>query len=131
MIVVVILGILAAIAVPNFVSMQTRAKEGYLKTNMHTFQMTVEDYGVRNDGVFASDAVEVAALLPTIGASNLRNPFNHLIGENEAWENRGSMLADPTNKPGITSYADSSNRSYNVKGFGHTTVISIVLSSGQ
>jgi len=37
MIVVVIIGILAAIAIPNFIAMQNRAKEGSVKSNMHTF----------------------------------------------------------------------------------------------
>ncbi len=37
MIVVVIIGILAAIAIPNFIAMQNRAKEGSTKANMHTF----------------------------------------------------------------------------------------------
>ena len=36
MIVVVIIGILAAIAVPNFISMQDRAKEASVKSNCHT-----------------------------------------------------------------------------------------------
>ena len=39
MIVVVIIGILAAIAIPNFIAMQARAKEGSVKANMHTFQL--------------------------------------------------------------------------------------------
>ena len=46
MIVVVIIGILAAIAIPNFIAMQGRAKEGSTKANMHTFQLASEDYGV-------------------------------------------------------------------------------------
>src|SRR6185295_4226770 len=45
MIVVVIIGILAAIAIPNFIAMQKRAKEGSTKANMHTFQLASEDYG--------------------------------------------------------------------------------------
>ena len=39
MIVVVIIGILAAIAIPNFIAMQNRAKEGSVKSNMHTVQL--------------------------------------------------------------------------------------------
>src|SRR5262245_10449100 len=50
MIVVVIIGILAAIAIPNFIAMQDRAKEGSTKANMHTFQLAAEDYGVQQDG---------------------------------------------------------------------------------
>ena len=54
MIVVVIIGILAAIAIPNFIAMQDRAKEGSTKANMHTFQLSSEDYGVQNNGAYAS-----------------------------------------------------------------------------
>src|SRR6476646_5559968 len=54
MIVVVIIGILAAIAIPNFIAMQNRAKEGSTKANMHTLQLAAEDYGVAYDGVYAA-----------------------------------------------------------------------------
>ena len=64
MIVVVIIGILAAIAIPNFIAMQNRAKEGSTKANMHTFQLSAEDYGVQNDGTYADQASQIAPLLP-------------------------------------------------------------------
>ena len=65
MIVVVIIGILAAIAIPNFIAMQNRAKEGSTKSNMHTFQLSAEDYGVQNEGVYAGQASDVATQLPS------------------------------------------------------------------
>src|SRR4030095_11709860 len=52
MIVVVLIGILAAIAIPNFIAMQDRAKEGSTKANMHTFQLSSEDYGVQKGGTY-------------------------------------------------------------------------------
>ena len=61
MIVVVIIGILAAIAIPNFIAMQNRAKEGSTKANMHTFQLSAEDYGVQHDGTYADVADSVAS----------------------------------------------------------------------
>ena len=75
MIVVLIIGILAAIAIPNFVSMQDRAKEGSVKSNMHTLQLAVEDFAVTNDGVYPllADAGTVEGLLP--GAAYPDNPF--------------------------------------------------------
>src|ERR1044072_4660374 len=81
MIVVVIIGILAAIAIPNFIAMQNRAKEGSTKSNMHTFQLSSEDYGVQYDGTYAGTAAQVAALLPSAGA-NFKNPFTNSTTNN-------------------------------------------------
>src|SRR5258705_13907780 len=39
MIVVVIIGILAGISIPNFVAMQARAREASVTSNMHSFQL--------------------------------------------------------------------------------------------
>ncbi|HID32712.1 MAG TPA: type II secretion system protein, partial [bacterium (Candidatus Stahlbacteria)] len=55
MVVVVIIGILAAIAIPNFMRMQQRAKESSVKGNMHTLQLTVEDYATLNRGAYPDD----------------------------------------------------------------------------
>src|SRR5512137_558334 len=90
MIVVVIIGILAAIAIPNFIAMQSRAKEGSTKSNMHTFQLTAEDYGVQYDGAYASAASDLAPLLPGAGA-NFKNPFDQTTGSGNAWEDRTTL----------------------------------------
>src|SRR5262245_20794800 len=75
MIVVVIIGILAAIAVPNFLAMQDRAREGSTKANMHTFQLAAEDYGIQNEGFYAANAAGVSVLIPPAGITFI-NPFN-------------------------------------------------------
>ena len=49
MIVVVIIGILAAIAIPNFIMLQDRAKEATVKHNCHNTQLAAEDWAVQND----------------------------------------------------------------------------------
>ncbi len=128
MIVVVIIGILASIAIPNFAAMQDRAKEGATKTNMHTLQLAAEDYAVQNDAKYASDCADVAVLAPN---SMLPNPFSHLNGPGVAWEDRASIWAAPTAVPGIVSYADSINAMYNIKGFGKNSTLNLVLSTGQ
>jgi len=135
MIVVVIIGILAAIAIPNFIAMQNRAKEGSVKANMHTLQLSAEDYGVQWDGAYASAAGPVSALLPAAGA-NYKNPFDQSVGSGNAWEDRGSMLSNPTPKSGLTSYSDSLQNNYNIMGVGKAVTgtgfpLSLVLSAGQ
>ena len=86
MIVVVIIGILAAIAIPNFISMQARAKEAGVKSNAHTVQLAAEDFCVQNDGVYATNNLTtlpngdtLSDLLPDPDGDtvpNLDNPFD-------------------------------------------------------
>jgi len=135
MIVVVIIGILAAIAIPNFIAMQNRAKEGSVKANMHTFQLAAEDYGVQNDGVYAATAGAVEALLPAAGA-NFKNPFDKTTGSGAAWLDVATYpttgsLATGSTVAGIVAYSDNATNAYQVAGHGKTADLALVLSSGQ
>jgi prepilin-type N-terminal cleavage/methylation domain-containing protein len=122
MIVVVIIGILAAIAIPNFVAMQDRAKEGSTKANMHTLQLAAEDHGVRNDGVYAADGMTL--VVPT----SFVNPFNSASASRE---NRAVYTQPATATSGISSYCDSATTEYNIKGHGKSAALALVLTSGQ
>ena len=133
MIVVVIIGILAAIAIPNFIAMQNRAKEGSTKANMHTFQLSAEDYGVQNDGAYADLASTVAGLLPSAGA-NFKNPFDRTTGDGNAWldvATYAANLATGSTKSGIVAYADSVALKYAIAGHGQAADLTLVLTSGQ
>src|SRR5262245_38227795 len=88
MIVVVIIGILAAIAIPKRVATQNRAKEGSTKSNMHTVQLAAEDYGVQNDGVYAATMTVGTTAADFQLPSTFKNPFDASVGSGNAWENR-------------------------------------------
>jgi prepilin-type N-terminal cleavage/methylation domain-containing protein len=80
MVVVVIIGILAAIAIPNFIRMQKRAKESDVKSVAHTLQLAVEDYKTSpgQEGLKPIIAGELTLVQQTYLPINVqlkRNPF--------------------------------------------------------
>ena len=130
MIVVVIIGILAAIAIPNFVAMQDRAKEGSTKANMHTFQLAAEDYGIQYDGAYASTAGLVSQLIPPAGITFI-NPFSPAAA---AWVDQATWtipLGTGSVVSGVTAYGDSAQLRYQVAGRGKSSDFTLVLTSGQ
>jgi prepilin-type N-terminal cleavage/methylation domain-containing protein len=132
MIVVVIIGILAAIAIPNFIAMQNRAKEGIVKSNMHSFQLSAEDYGIQNDGIYAGSAILVAAALPS-GGQNFKNPFDKTFGSGNSFEYQATWSSPlvTSGKKGIVTYGDSATTRYQIAGRGLSSDFSYVLTSGN
>ena len=122
MIVVVIIGILAAIAIPNFVAMQARAREASVKANMHSFQLAVEDFAVKNTGTYpvAADDASVKADMPS---GNY--PVNPFTGTNDAW----TWGADPA-APGITGANPATTTGYVIKGYGKSALVPLSLTNG-
>lgn len=129
MIVVVIIGILAAIAIPNFISMQDRAKEAKVKGAAHTLQLAAEDFAVRNDGIYSDAAGDVGPLLPTDpnGGNALQNAFTGQYTE----PTYAGAAANP-GEVGIIAVVDATgtNVGYTINGWGKDLEI-LVLSSGQ
>ena len=118
MIVVVIIGILAAIAIPNFISMQDRAKEGAVKSNMHTLQLAMEDYAVQNDGVYATNAekASVKALFPSGVWPD--NPFT-----NAAYADADVPFGADPDAAGEMGANPATAGGYTIKGFGKSAML--------
>ncbi len=93
MVVIVIIGILVAIALPNFIGAQDRAKLSSVKANMHTYQTIVETYAVDWGGTYGANITEVRN--EATGASN---PYNKTFVN--PFSSTATSIVDQTTDPG-------------------------------
>jgi prepilin-type N-terminal cleavage/methylation domain-containing protein len=131
MIVVVVIGVLAAIAIPNYISVQRRAREATVKSNMHTLQVSMEDYAVQNESLYPIDGTAtlpdgrtLAAVCP--GGNYPVNPFTKLASVVQ-------FNANPTSgMPGELAFNPATPMNYLLKGNGPTgDTLRLVLTTGQ
>ena len=160
MIVVVIIGILAAIAVPNYINMRARALEASTKSNMHTLQLVIEDFTVRVDGFYPDNLdtklSDINASLSAVSiAEGVRKPpfpaaaliCPHLGFVNPFNKNDNALDDLPTGPPALatsgdvfyTSYDINGNlnggaspaaRGYTICGYGKTAPVIMILNGG-
>jgi type IV pilus assembly protein PilA len=72
MVVVVIIGILTAIAIPVFKNVETNAKDNTCDANERTIQSAIQLYKAENNG---TDPVNLAALIPAYIKEEPQCPF--------------------------------------------------------
>jgi prepilin-type N-terminal cleavage/methylation domain-containing protein len=128
MIVCIIIGVLAAIGIPNFLQMRHRAMEASVKSNMHTVQLAAEDFAVQTVGIYPDDAASV-----TPGGQTVEDlcpdgvyPVNPFTGAPTVitWD------ADPAN-PGEIGISPATTSDYLIKGRGENTMLLLELSPGR
>ncbi|PKL76571.1 MAG: hypothetical protein CVV27_09625 [Candidatus Melainabacteria bacterium HGW-Melainabacteria-1] len=110
MVVIVIIGILVAIALPNFIGAQDRAKVSSVKANMHTMQTIIETYAVDWGGVYASNVSGLKSEAEVAGREywkEFNNPFSGQSGTALSYDDfAAGGLAGGT--PGMTLYEPNS-----------------------
>ena len=122
-IVVLIIGILAAITIPNYMRFTIRAKEANVRENMHVMQTGIEVFAVDNDGTYptAADDAAIQANLPA--AQYPLNPFSKVVTV-VAWN------ANPGN-PGEISIFNLPGGGYMLRAMGKSALMTPDLQVGN
>jgi type IV pilus assembly protein PilA len=72
LVVMLILGLLAAIAIPAFFNQRDKARDSDAKSGVRTAQTAIETYNTDHDGTYAgADAAALIAIEPTLADANL------------------------------------------------------------
>jgi prepilin-type N-terminal cleavage/methylation domain-containing protein len=121
--VVLIVGILSAVTIPNYMTFALKAKNASVKTNMHTIQLGIEDFATQNEGVYPVQADEAALLAKMPGGIYPENPFTRN-------PTPVSWNADPA-VPGEISIFNLAGGGYQIKGFGAKAVLDLCLEMGE
>jgi len=130
MIVVVIIGILAAIAIPNFNALVGRAREASTKRNMHLLQTGAEDFAAVSGGRYPDNATDTS----DDGLTLEQHLPNRLFPENPFTQAMVTIQfdADPSaGNPGEIGFNPATPDSYRIKAQGADGApINFVLSNG-
>ena len=109
LIVIIIIGILAAIAIPMFLGQRDKAKDAAVKEGIHSIQVGVQSYAVDyNDTYPASGSVNF--LSPTYVDNWPKNPWSY------------PALMDSGNAKGQYEYATTST-GFTLTGYGKSGAI--------
>jgi type II secretory pathway pseudopilin PulG len=95
LVVIVIIGILAAIALPNYIKVKDKAKEAEVKSNLHNIQLSVERFAVDTGGFYPPYLIggqgKYSDYSPGAGA----NPFTNIRDVQDR-----TILSDPLLRKG-------------------------------
>ena len=83
LIVIIIIGILAAIAIPMFLNQRNKAKDASVKEGIHSIQVGIQSYAVDNNDTYPGAIATNAALVDSSGKNYVdnwpKNPFTNVL----------------------------------------------------
>ena len=104
LIVIIIIGILAAIAIPMFLGQRDKAKEAGVKEGVHSIQIGVQSYAVDHNDAYPPDAAK--GTLGTMVDNWPKNPWTNVD------------MATDAKTAGNAFYTVTASTNFTLKGYG-------------
>lgn len=124
----VFMGIIAAIALPNFIGAQNKAREASVKANMRTAQIAAESYATDHNGMYPTEINrDFESYFPGGPGSGPINPFDakaewpvigHVTDVAASRQDRASVLSAGEVEYSPIYSADRKPTSYAIRGGG-------------
>lgn len=116
LVVMLIIGLLAAIAIPSFFNQRDKAKDSDAKTTARTAQTALETYATDNDGSYAGATVALLVAIeetlseavvgpPTLAVTPTADSYNITVTS----ETGNEFRIDRANTGGVTLSCDTAN----------------------
>jgi prepilin-type N-terminal cleavage/methylation domain-containing protein len=115
--VVVIIGVIATISIPNYLAMQARAKEADVIGCAHAVQMAAENHAVRSGGIYSDLEADIRPFLPY--GLLLINAFSGDRTEPQF----GSVAATPGQVGIVVVIQNGIPVGYTISGFGRNDIV--------
>jgi len=115
LIVIIIIGILAAIAIPMFLNQRVKAKDAGVKEGTHAIQIGIQSYAVDNNDVYPLTGVVVADVTPML------DPFPDNSFSNATPK---AKMANAAGKGNFT-YVSADGTDYTLAGILNTGVFTV------
>ena len=118
LIVIIIIGILAAIAIPMFLNQRDKAKESAVKEGVHSIQIGIQSWAVDNNDTYPNDTADLEASLNGTYVDNWpKDPWGDgtvLMATNSATQGNALYTVDVDN--------DGANDDFSLVGYGKDDV---------
>ncbi|MBI4364084.1 MAG: prepilin-type N-terminal cleavage/methylation domain-containing protein [Candidatus Latescibacteria bacterium] len=122
MVVVAVLGVLFAIAIPNYYALKARSQEALTVANMYNLEIAMINFSVDHQGIYPQPGDDAEILTIVSGGKYPENPFTD-AGEPWIWGAPGGPPGTIGCAPGPSGYA----KGFEIWGMGRSGQLPLVL----